>query len=375
MADGPVFKARTGIGAAKKAEEEARPAFTSDRVKFLELKSDGDQAVLRFIDDGDDWVFAKQHNFVPTREKPEDWKSDRKWPEQMNATCRFDEAFGGYYADCYIDTMHNPGNKSGKYTAPIRVWARAIVRDEVLGTPDMVIPDAETKREARNAGGILQREVGKPVGYTNATVEVDVLDAEGKATGKKITVPKVIVVNQPRSTFFAGLQGYFNAHGTVLDRDYLITRDGVGKDTNYLITDAGETPDWDLSEPKHMRALLEEIGENRLPNLHKMVADRATDDFYGFWFDPSYERKSRKKDGEEGSESTSTSAAKAAPKAAPAEEESKGSGEVDQSKLDALSQRVRGRNPRRVQEEPVADEEPAEEAPAATPVGKVSLSA
>jgi hypothetical protein len=118
----------------------------------------------------------------------------------------------------------NPRAKDGKYHASIKLWARAIVRDEIKGTKAMV-----------EAGMIEAHEVGTTVGFQDREIEVQDTDKEGKAVGDPKKQPEIVVINMGMKNFFSALQASFDAYGTVLDRDYRITRTGTGLESEYSI--------------------------------------------------------------------------------------------------------------------------------------------
>lgn len=296
------------------------------KTEYLNIKN-GETITVRLLDDSDRWIWVKQHSFVDTKAAPADASDEERknWPTKMGATCRRDKAFD--YEGCYIcDEVRDP--KTGKPVFPsVRLWARAVVREEVRGTQEMA-----------DEGLIKPTKVGKVVGYVDAEVEVDETDKDGNATGNKVWIPRIILVNQGMKNFFSQLQGYYEGYDTVLDRDYRITRKGEGTDTTYQIVGCDPMEDHDLTDPK-LKAVYEEyaakVGLSE-DDVEKMISERASDDYYARFFDPTQKAPPRKKkDEDKGSDESSEDAPAAA---APAEDEPP----LNQDALEAMKQRVRG---------------------------------
>nr|DAQ92918.1 MAG TPA: DNA binding protein like protein [Caudoviricetes sp.] len=80
--------------------------------------------------------------------------------------------------------------------------------------------------------------------YSDVTEEVEVTSEvaeKAKAlgldlqVGEKLTVPQVGFVQNSLTNFWNNLNGFFARYGTIMDRDYAITRHGNGLDTKYQI--------------------------------------------------------------------------------------------------------------------------------------------
>jgi len=278
----PVMSFRRGGSAAEQAEKEANVSSSGRRgPDFFGLKEDGESTVIRLLTDHDDWIWVDQHSFVPTKPGPKDAE---KWPKSMTSVCRKDNAFEGHYSDCYICDAKLK-NSFGKVATPrIRVWALAIERELVRGDGSEAL------------GGPAKQ--GVVIGVRDKVDEVDELGADGKATGNKLSYPRIIVINMPMKGFFSHLKAIHGLYGTVVDRDFQVTRSGTGTDTEYKfaaidpIRDATGTnvvapgtPAWD----KYLQAVNE-----REISLEAIVADKATDEYYARFFDPT---KTVEKDG------------------------------------------------------------------------------
>ncbi|WP_428957811.1 hypothetical protein [Streptomyces sp. cg35] len=265
----PVMSFRRGGSAAEQAEKEANVSSGGRRgPDYFSLREDGASTVVRLLTDHDEWIWVDQHSFVPTKPGPKDAE---KWPESMTSVCRYDKAFGGHYSDCYIDDAKIK-NKWGKLASPrIRVWALAIERELVRG-------DGSEALGGPSMNGIV-------VGVRDKIDEIDELDAEGKATGIKLKYPRIIVINQPMKGFFSNLKALYGLYRTVCDRDFEITRDGTGTDTNYKIVPIDPIPELKPGTPaweKYGQAVAE-----REISLDAIVADKASDEYYARFFDPS----------------------------------------------------------------------------------------
>jgi hypothetical protein len=317
---------------AKGAEEEAKKAKISfGRVEYFKL-TDGDTITVRLIDGPDDWVYTNQHSFVPTKGAPPDADeaTKKKWPQRMGAVCRRDEAFKDKYIDCCIcDEMTNPNNKSGKYTAPVRLWGRMVIREAVTGTAAMV-----------QEGLIDESKVGKVVGYRDEMVDEAETDKDGKETGKVIRRPKIVVANLSLDNFFGILEGFAEAYadeGGILNRDIVITRKGTDTDTTYQLTPKSPTPGFDLADPKTKQQYEEFAAQAHLSveDLERLIEDLASDDFYARYFDVTKPFPASKKKSTDGG---SAGGAPATQQAKPVEDA------ATQDALAAMRARVRGGN-------------------------------
>lgn len=316
----------------KAAEEQAKKQNSFSKTYWLDV-SDGEKVILRFLDDSDDWIYTNQHNFVPTKGAPADASEEdkKKFPSNMSAVCRHDEAFKGIYSDCFIcDQMVKENGKS--YRPSLRLWARAVEREEVRGTQEMA-----------DAGKIDSKMIGKRVGFKDKLVEEPVLNDKGEPTGKSELRRKIIVIRMGMKNFFGQLQGYYDVYDTVLDRDYHVTRVGTGMDTDYKIVPLEVIPGHDLRNPE-TRQKYETYSVEAGVDLGTIIESQADDDFYARFFDTTKVAKPRgKKD--EGSEDK--------PATAPADQQTKPQPAAPSADaLAAMRERVRGGNPAPVTTEP-----------------------
>jgi hypothetical protein len=321
----------------KQAREEAKKALPSfSKTHFFSL-ADKASCVIRLVDDSPDWIFVPQHGFIPTKGAPKDWKSEgkdgaaaKKWPATMNAVCRKakngdDLVFPEHESKCFIcDTMRgNPKSKDGKYRPSIKLWARAILRDEVKGTEAM----ANTINPDTGKPYIKAHEVGKTVGFLDKIIEVQDTDGDGNTVGDPKKVADVVVINMGMKNFFGAFQASFDAYGTVLDRDYRVTRRGEGLETEYDIVPMDpiytEGPDDQATkftlEDEEIRAPYLE-----LVDLEKVITEQASDRHYATFFDTTQEipiSNRAKKAKDEGDEDESGTQQEEAPAPGPDAEE------------------------------------------------------
>lgn len=308
-------------GAAAEKATQSKKKFA--KTEWFNLQP-GETTTLRFMDDSDAWIWVRQHSFVDTKGAPADASDEerKRWPAKMGATCRKDPGIGK--DDCYIcDQMTD--NKNKPLFAAIRLWARAVVREEVLGTQEMA-----------DDGKIPANKVGRVVGFKDAEQDVEETDKDGNATGNVVRRKRIVVVNMGMKNFFSALQGYYDMNGTVLDRDYRITRKGEGTDTTYNIMMCQEIPGHDLTDPEtHAKyeKYATEVGLS-MDDIETMIKDKASDEFFARFFDPTKKVPPRKK--KDSDDDAPASREDSTPAVAPVEDEP-----VDQDRLAAMRDRVR----------------------------------
>lgn len=332
---------------SKAAEQEAQKSRANfARAEYFSMKA-GDTLTFRLIDRPEDWIFTKQHAYVPTKGAPEDAdaKVKENWPKRMGAVCRKDDAVKEQTGNkCHIcDNMVNERNKSGKFTAPVRLWARMIVREPVEGTQAMV-----------DQGMIKEHQLGKVVGFQDKMIQAKEIDADGKETGQMITRPQIVVANMAQDNFFGALDGFNDVYadeGGILNRDITVTRKGEDTDTTYNFTPRGVTKGFDLADPATRAQYDEHIRQARLDNdsLERMILDHASDDYYARYFDETKPFPKAKKSAGES-------------EGAPAEQQQKPpEDEATQEKLAAMRAKLKGDSGRPAEDTaPVAEESAAD---------------
>lgn len=297
-------------GAQRHEEDKAsrQKSFNNDW-EYLSLKAHedgigfGESKVIRFVTDDPDIRETYQHTYAATKNPPADKPSDKGWPKTMGSVCRQAPGFDAVYADCYICDApeYMKEGKKGKYhpKPSFRLWAVAVEREPMLGTEEMAA-----------AGLIEAYEVGSTVGYQDVLVEREV-------DGKTEKAPKFLVLNFGLENFFNSVLGSFNAYGTLLDRDYKVTRKGSGTETEYIIAPMDKQKHTD-GKPFDLRR--PDLAEQyKIPfDLDAIIANLASDEYYEWFFDKrveaSWEKRFPKKEGEESSPSSEKAADDAATK-------------------------------------------------------------
>jgi hypothetical protein len=308
-----------GAGGATEMKEEAELSPFARTVRLNDvLKDEGDTCFLRFIHDHEAnsayphieaWLTIRQHGGVPTRPKP-DWIDDDKgWPPRMGVVCRHHRAKGVKGApplysimpdseieECYpCDRMKNKEGKS--FRATPRGWAIAVLREEVV-------------------------EDGEIIGYADKTRVVD-------RDGKEVEEKAFVICNMGWNNFFTHLKNYGEHYGTVLDRDYKITRTGKDKDTKYGIIPVDPLPAPKGSEFKHFDLRDPVVFERYADcpyDLDEEIMAQAEWNWHRRWFDPSYTPP--KRDADE--------------KGAPAAEQTKPKNDAEEADVGAMASRIKG---------------------------------
>lgn len=248
------------------------------RIEYLGglLKEPDSTITVRFLTDAtgpEAWPYVKQHAFTVTKNGPADAKN---WPKTMPAICRNDDAFAGMYKSCVICDEKIPDERGDYKSPPVRVWALACVREPMIATQEMI--------DASN-GEIPQGKLGQRIGHKDGTRDVDEVDEKGEPTGKKRKEKRIVVVNQGVKNFFSYVQGIASYHGTVCDRDIVITRRGTGIKTEYNVVPLDQTPELQPGKEKWER-YTKAIEEQGL-SLNTILGERASDEYFGKFFDRS----------------------------------------------------------------------------------------
>jgi hypothetical protein len=281
----PAPSFRRGAAAVQAASTSGGDFPSFQRTEYFSIKS-GDKAVVRFLTDYDSvadpngelvggWLGVKQHQNIKTKPQPADYKGT-SWPQRMAAPCRRDPIFASVYSDCYICDVIKPADPMVKAPSQ-RLYALAVVREPVMVDGKQTYRDATRTVTRKSDGGEVSTEE-----------------------------KRIVVVNMGKKNFFDPLSAYANRYGTILDRDYEITRHGDQLDTTYLIipedqqqaTKADGTVEvYDLREDEFMANYFPEaieVGYAKASDLHlePVITDKTTDDFYGRFFDPTWNNPS-----------------------------------------------------------------------------------
>lgn len=352
------FEASYGGEVALEKSKHTGGGQFADRIPFFSC-TDGETVLVRFLSDAvkhpDNprvipWITVDQHNRVPTKAQPSDYKGDR-WPKFMGSVCRNDKAFKARYPDgCPIDNaglLTDEGKKVGKPSA--RTWALVILREEVYDNVKQ--DDGSTRREL--------------VGVK--TKMRDVTDRDNNKIGE---TPDIRQMNMGWKNFFASLNGLAARYKTVLNRDIEITRRGSGTDTLYTFAPLDIVKRTDdsifdlrtLEELERFEATIpateQEIDgkkvkvPGKIPDLRKCVVAQVNDDYYDRWFEFNVKGLSAGDLATQSQGQSSQSAQPSAPKV---------SDEDTKAKMAALRERIttRGAAPAQTPEpEPEVDPEP-----------------
>lgn len=294
------------------AEHQSKTASSYDRVPFLSMK-DGESVIVRFLTDEKDWISVHQFGFLPTKPAPADWTG--KWPSKMPAVSRQsrndsgDLVFPWLAEDDFISQFMRD-EKGQPYKASSRTWAFVCVREEV-------------------------REGGRLLGYRDKMREHS-YEKDGVTITEK--VKDIQVANYGWKNFFSIFKGQSDYFGTVLDRDYRITRKGSGaNDTSYLVIaldpvslDDATCDRLGVPHGSHYDLQIPQIAALYKPTteLGDLIMERCSDEYYGRFFDTRVTAPARPNS--------------ASAQTAPAEQQARQETDVQQSTLDALTSRVLG---------------------------------
>jgi hypothetical protein len=257
------------------AEKASRGGFAGTR--YFSLEKSGDKAIVRLLTEQPDWPYTSQHGFLPTKSAPADLKEGQTWPKQMPAICRNDPKLVANlpgYGDCYIDSApqfqgkDKWGKKISKTTT--RVWALCCLREEV-------------------------REDGKTVGYKDKLIEVKDKDGNTKL------VRDIQVINMSTKNFFGHFTGMYHVYGTVRDRDYVVTRKGADKDTDYAPVPLDKIPDHVPGSESW--AAYDEALKDQDIDLVKIMLERCSKEYFEKFFIPGAGESAAKAENTEAAES------------------------------------------------------------------------
>lgn len=175
-------------------EDEERSSGYRERPWWW-LKTDGDVAVLRFLEESADWRKVPTHRFFPTKPEPEG--NEGKWAQQMPATCRGGRLSGKFPQGCAIDTSGFEGKfKKGSKPEDVR-YTIAVEREE------------------------YKDENGRKR-YRDKEVEVPAFDRETGVVSdsETITLPSLVLVGETMWRMMSGLKGAAEAVGSMRTQDF-----------------------------------------------------------------------------------------------------------------------------------------------------------
>lgn len=286
-----------GLPKGGSAIPETERNFTGQagRIPYFSFKKDTPQLV-RFLTDYDvedttvadeDRVgginWAKNHSFAPTIPAPADYDAKtRPWPVSMSAVCRKSpgvvEEYDGDCVICDVVLPNKPKFDAKQDKAKTRGWGIAVLRK------------------------IVTDDGGKILGYADETRTVTVKgkDEAGNETTSEIVEPAVVIINKSDYNFWGNLKQAHVLHGTILNRDWLITEEGEGLQTKFKFASAdpvmvknaeGQDVVYDMRVPEFALPYLPRIAELGSTAAASdevcgaAIFRLASDEHYGRYFD------------------------------------------------------------------------------------------
>ena len=262
---------RRGTDAAEEASKLSQGGKFS-RLDYFTIKDEKDPTrIVRLITDADAWITTTMHPNMPTRPAPTGYTG--KWPQAMGCVCRMDSYKGQRTFPQYHDCFHciTPQTDGKPRRKNERTWGIGILRQQ-------------------NADGT----------FSDVMKEVEIAKDDG--TKETRVEPHYVVFCQAWSNFRSTLDDHFKMRGTVLDRDWKITRKGFTmNDTDYgivpfdplmVLLPGTETPRVLDFRDAELLALYGDI-----PSLEEFVSNQASDDFYDRFFDVRRPQPAMTKDG------------------------------------------------------------------------------
>lgn len=219
---------------------------------------EGEEAILRPLQESKDWYKARTHRFIPTKAEPADYEG--KWPAFLPATCRKEPAFEALYDGCPIcvSGIKNKYNRDASRPDDLR-YTLAIEREQYVD------------------------DNGKKA-YRDKQVEIPILDEKGEPTEEKIQVPSVVIVSQTMYMMMGALKACGESYDTLLDRDYKIKRiqNPSGKGTIYQVFPLDKDPEI-LPGTDHWGFYELAVSAFGL-KLPTMIYNKSTDDYFKRFF-------------------------------------------------------------------------------------------
>lgn len=274
---------RRGVEAAEEASK-SQGGGRFNRLDYFTIKDAHDPTrIVRFITDADAWISTTMHPNMPTRPAPAGYTG--KWPESMGCVCRMDSYKGQRTFPEYADCFHciTPDSKGKPRRKNDRTWAIGILRQQ---NPDKSFSD----------------------------VMRDVTITKDDGTEETTTIPHYVVFCQAWSNFWTTINDHYKIRGTILDRDWMITRKGFTmNDTDYGIVplDPVNVMLPGKTEPQILDFRDEEILAfyTDIPDLGEFVADQASDEYYDKFFDTRHPQPAMKGSNNSGTADASANAA------------------------------------------------------------------
>lgn len=323
----PDFSSNAGADAAEQLDQEARAARAGARryrMNQLVVKN-GFAGLFRPLIGRDDLQTIETHQFMPTKDKPEEWSGDN-WPTMMWAVCRRSrifrlrdeqgnptDAFEEGYGDCYLCSTYT-GVKDEKFSFD-------------KGKPSAITYGVAVMRDERTNGS------GAAIGLVDKMVEYKDKD------GTTHQIPEFVIIAQRWGNVWGAVANTLYLNGAMAqERDYSLTRADKEWKVGLVNIDPEHkpgAPSWDA----YTNALkLVGFGDgDPAKGLQDYILAHATLDHYRTWFIPGEEPeggygrgKSDDTDEDKGAAGGSTEATPTAPG-------------VDQSALEGFRANLTGR--------------------------------
>lgn len=188
---------------------------------------DGESIILRFITDVDEIVTCDFYEYVKTKTKDK----DGNLVEGSNSFIVAPD----YYAD---DDTFQGEDWVAKYGGKVKEYGATELTDPKPKERTVAIAVEREAVPVENAKG------GRPkFKYQDKIVEIEYKDKDGNE--KKALGRNFILIRKDAKTFWGNIVGYPSEFGTLVDRDYKITRNGKQLATNYATIPVGEGDEWE----------------------------------------------------------------------------------------------------------------------------------
>jgi hypothetical protein len=273
------------------AKEAASRGPSSRKVDFLRM-DDTDLIFCRFLTDYYEIMDVMVHTMYPTKPKPDG--SEGNWPKTISAVCRNTKMGDGqpmFPDGCYC--CQHPRLDDGKPRAATpRTYGLLVLREEVMsdGSEKFVRPGS-------NPPQIIPK--GQRAGFRDKKREYQGFDFNtNQPVGAVEMIPDVMLAEYGWNNFWVDIEGIQQLFGTVCNQEMTIRRTGKGmNDTKYHIVGLGITAH-DMRDPAVLAKYgIEVVGFDDMGrplkkyppeySLPHMLYNRASDDYYARWIDPT----------------------------------------------------------------------------------------
>lgn len=263
-------------------EDEERGPGYRDRPWWY-LKSEGDVAVLRFLEESKDWRKVPTHKFFPTKPEPED--NEGKWPDQMPAVCRLGKLSNRFPQGCAIHISGYTGKfKKGSSSEDVR-YTLAVEREQY-------------------------EENGRKL-YRDKEIEVPAFDMETGEfiEGETLTLPSIVMVAETMWHMMSALKGVGEALGSLCTQDIRLKRIKNPSGQGQIITPVAVGDNGVIPGSEHWEGyqLAQKLWKPGGLVLNREILYRASDDYWNHFFLMPDGRTWKQHDIERGGDPTSHS--------------------------------------------------------------------